>query len=87
LVARKIFHNNPKKHIDIGSRQDGFVAHVASFREIKLLDIRPQSSVVKNISFKQAYLTQSSFQLINCSDSISSLHAIEHFGLGRYNDS
>jgi hypothetical protein len=24
--------------------------------------------------------------MINCCDSISSLHAIEHFGLGRYGD-
>ena len=87
LVARKIYQNNPQKHVDIGSRQDGFIAHVAVFREIELLDIRPpQSNGVKNISFKQADLTQPSFQLINYCDSISSLHAIEHFGLGRYND-
>jgi len=86
LVARKIYENNPKKHVDIGSRQDGFVAHVAVFREIELLDIRPQTSVVKNISFTQADLCHPSFQLLNYCDSISSLHAIEHFGLGRYND-
>jgi hypothetical protein len=34
LVAKKIFANNPELHVDIGSRIDGFVAHVASFREI-----------------------------------------------------
>ena len=33
-VARKVFHNNPVRHVDIGSRIDGFVAHVASFRDI-----------------------------------------------------
>ena len=32
---------NLKRHVDIGSRLDGFVAHVASFREIEVLDIRP----------------------------------------------
>jgi len=32
LVAGKIFKNNPIKHVDIGSRMDGFIAHVASFR-------------------------------------------------------
>ncbi|HOW57668.1 MAG TPA: hypothetical protein PKZ12_06675, partial [Smithellaceae bacterium] len=40
LVAGKIFQNNPVKHVDIGSRIDGFVAHVAAFREIEVFDIR-----------------------------------------------
>lgn len=35
LVANRIFVNNPIRHVDIGSRIDGLVAHVASFREIK----------------------------------------------------
>ncbi len=86
LVARRIFENKPKKHVDIGSRIDGFVAHVASFREIEIFDIRPEKRVVKNISFKQADLTKLSPALDNYCDSISSLHAIEHFGLGRYGD-
>jgi len=29
--ANRVFENNPVKHVDIGSRVDGFVAHVASF--------------------------------------------------------
>ena len=41
LVARRVFQNQPYKHIDIGSRTDGFVAHVASFRELEVFDIRP----------------------------------------------
>ena len=86
LVARKIFHSNPKKHVDIGSRTDGFVAHVAVFREIEILDIREQKSNVKNISFRQADLMQLQGHMRDYCDSISSLHAIEHFGLGRYGD-
>ena len=86
LVARKIFENNPERHLDIGSRIDGFVAHVASFRKIDIMDIRPQNSVVKNMTFYQSDLTQFTEDFKACSDSISSLHAIEHFGLGRYGD-
>ena len=41
LVAGKIFRNQPEKHVDIGSRIDGFIAHVASFREVEVFDIRP----------------------------------------------
>lgn len=85
-VARKIHSANPQRHIDIGSRTDGFVAHVASFREIEIIDIRAMSSKVKNISFRQADLMELPPDLKSCTDSLSSLHAIEHFGLGRYGD-
>lgn len=86
FVAKMINKHNPKKHVDIGSRTDGFIAHVASFREIELIDIRPIRSKVKNIIFRQADLIILPPDLINYCDSISSLHAIEHFGLGRYGD-
>ncbi|TAD96166.1 MAG: DUF268 domain-containing protein [Bacteroidetes bacterium] len=85
-VARRIFESSPKKHIDIGSRIDGFVAHVASFRTIEILDIRPLENKLKNIEFKQADLMNPQGKLLNYCDSISCLHAIEHFGLGRYGD-
>ncbi|MFC1711412.1 DUF268 domain-containing protein [Patescibacteria group bacterium] len=85
-VARRIFLNKPEKHVDIGSRIDGFVAHVAVFRKIEVFDIRPQNSKVKNIVFRQADLMKIPSKFINYCDSISSLHAIEHFGLGRYSD-
>lgn len=86
FIARKIHEAAPQKHVDIGSRTDGFIAHVASFRTIELLDIRPIESHVKNITFRQANLMELPEDLINSTDSISSLHAIEHFGLGRYGD-
>jgi SAM-dependent methyltransferase len=86
FVAQKIFAANPQKHIDIGSRIDGFVAHVGSFREIEVFDIRPQSSSIRNIVFRQIDLMATPSRFISYCDSISSLHAIEHFGLGRYGD-
>ena len=86
LVARKIYENNPLRHIDIGSRTDGFVAHVAVFRKIEIIDIRDQTSKTENIVFKRADLMQLPANMTNAYDSISSLHAIEHFGLGRYGD-
>jgi SAM-dependent methyltransferase len=86
FVASRIFINNPKRHLDIGSRTDGFVAHVAVFRKIEIIDIREQMSKVNNIAFRKADLMQLPDDLINAYDSISSLHAIEHFGLGRYGD-
>ncbi|WP_050929794.1 DUF268 domain-containing protein [Aestuariivita boseongensis] len=85
LVAKLIHDAKPKRHIDIGSRVDGFVAHVASFRPIEVLDVRPLTrSVHENITFTQADLMFP--QDIGQTDSLSCLHAIEHFGLGRYTD-
>lgn len=85
-VAQKVFQNNPVKHVDVGSRVDGFVAHVASFRNIELLDIRKMDSSIQNVEFKQADLMDSETIPLDYCDSISSLHALEHFGLGRYGD-
>jgi len=85
-VARRVFENKPIRHLDIGSRVDGFVAHIAVFREIEVMDIRDLKPTVNNIRFTQGDLMQLPQTLINSFDSISSLHAIEHFGLGRYGD-
>jgi SAM-dependent methyltransferase len=86
LVAHKIFLNRPTKHVDIGSRLDGFVAHVATFREIEVFDIRELKRSIRNIYFKRMDLMSEDFPLRDYSDSVSCLHALEHFGLGRYGD-
>lgn len=85
-VANKIFKANPQKHVDIGSRIDGFVAHVACFREIEVFDIRPFNKQINNVRFFKADLMDKNFSVKDYCDSISSLHAMEHFGLGRYGD-
>lgn len=90
LVARWIHDARPQKHVDVGSRVDGFVAHVATFREIEVFDVRPITTEIPGIVFKQADLmrpVEMSFaEGDGYCDSLSCLHAIEHFGLGRYGD-
>ena len=88
LVARFIFERNPVKHVDVGSRVDGFVAHVASFREVEVFDVRQITSIIPGIKFIQADLMDDLvFNKKNdYTDSLSCLHALEHFGLGRYGD-
>jgi hypothetical protein len=86
-IASCIFKDNPKRHIDIGSRVDGFVAHVASYRNIEVFDVRPLVSAHSNIIFNQLDLTcDLPTEYVECTDSLSCLHAIEHIGLGRYGD-
>jgi hypothetical protein len=59
---------------------------VASFREIEVLDVRDLHLAIPNIRFTRADLTAKVFPLVDYCDSLSCLHALEHFGLGRYGD-
>lgn len=87
LVASRIYERSPVRHVDIGSRIDGFIGHLSIFREVDVLDIRPQPGSVQNVRFFQVDLMQKlSREWIECTDSLSCLHTIEHFGLGRYGD-
>ena len=86
LVAQEVFQRKPKRHIDVGSSVYGFVSHVATFRPIEVVDIRPLHSGVANISFVQADLMESRDTAGLSADSVSCLHALEHLGLGRYGD-
>ncbi|MBY0303931.1 MAG: DUF268 domain-containing protein [Sphingomonas sp.] len=88
LVAQFIFSANPADHLDIASRIDGFVAHVAAFRAIDVMDVRPlQAAAHANIRFLQRDLMVPQPDLAGRYPSVSCLHALEHFGLGRYTDS
>lgn len=86
LVAQKVFLGQPTKHVDIGSSVSGLVAHIASFRSIEVFDIRPLAVEVENIKFLTADFMNIEEKYIDYCDSLSCLHVIEHFGLGRYND-
>lgn len=84
--ARKIFQRRPARHVDIGSRVDGFVAHLLCFMPVECVDVRPIASTVEGLSFVQSDATTLA-QFPDASiGSISTLHAAEHFGLGRYGD-
>jgi len=86
MVARMIFEANPEKHVDVGSRVDGFVAHVASFRQIEVFDVRPITAQIPGVEFIRADLMNPVEKKKGWCDSLSCLHALEHFGLGRYGD-
>jgi len=86
LVAQKIFRADPPRHVDVGSRIDGFVAHVAAFRSIEVMDVRPLDAPIRNIKFVQRDILALADGDCEYSESVSCLHALEHFGLGRYGD-
>ncbi len=85
-AARKIFARAPARHIDIGSRVDGFVAHLLVFMPVTIIDIRQLDSNIPGLSFIRDDATQLAQLPSGSVESLSSLHAAEHFGLGRYSD-
>lgn len=86
-VARRIYSRSPSKHVDVGSRLDGFIAHLAVFRQVEVRDIRPLRISVPNVTFWRTDITAKGAVPADYCDSVSCLHSIEHFGLGRYGDS
>lgn len=88
LVANLIYLNKPKVHLDIGSRVDGFIAHLLSFEQKTILgDIRSLEIENPNLNFIHIDLTKPiKKSLCGKFTSVSCLHALEHMGLGRYGD-
>ncbi len=85
-AARKIFRCRPQRHLDIGSRVDGFISHLLVFMDVEVIDILPLDSRVTGLTFQQEDATSLAGLKDNSVVSLSSLHAAEHFGLGRYSD-
>ena len=85
-MAKRIYKRNPVQHYDIGSRLDGFISHCLVFTDVSMLDIRDISTPINGLSFIKTDATDMSNIQSDSIESISSLHAVEHFGLGRYSD-
>ena len=86
ICARWINQQNPETHFDVGSRVDGFIAHLLSFREVIQLDIRENHSSIPGLKILIGDAQTNLSNLGRKFSSVSSLHSIEHFGLGRYGD-
>jgi SAM-dependent methyltransferase len=85
-AARRIFATRPDHHLDVGSRIDGFVAHLLVFMPVAVVDVRPLNAEIAGLQFVRGDATSLDAWADNSVMSISSLHAVEHFGLGRYGD-
>lgn len=84
-AAKKIYDAGIHHHVDIGSRIDGFVAHVLTFCHVEYVDIREIDSPFSNLIFKKGSILDLPYQNDSIA-SLSCLHVIEHIGLGRYGD-
>lgn len=87
LCSRFVLEQSACSHLDIGSRVDGFIAQVAASRSLDVLDVRPLPlAAFPQIRFRQGDILEPPTELKGRYALVSSLHALEHVGLGRYGD-
>lgn len=83
-AARQVAELRPKEHVDISSSLY-FAGIVSAFTPVRFYDYRPAELSLSDLKSAHADLTQLPF----ANDSIvslSSMHVVEHIGLGRYGD-
>lgn len=86
-AARLIYQNMPKEHYDIGSRLDGFIAHVLAMDiPVKMIDIRPFPEEIDGLETIVDDATELREFADDSIESLSALCSLEHMGLGRYGD-
>lgn len=84
-AAKYLFEKKRLHHVTVGSRIDGFVAHILPFCKVTYIDIRPLLVNIEGLEHKQGSILHLPYE-DNSVDSISCLHVLEHIGLGRYGD-
>lgn len=80
----RILKERPAHHVDIGSSYE-FSAYVSFLCKTEFVDIRPIESTIRNLKIVRGDITNLPYP-DNSVSSLSSLHVIEHVGLGRYGD-
>lgn len=83
-LARRLSAHGPQVHVDVGSSVMAMSVLSAAVPVI-FLDYRPVRTVLPGFSAVAGSVTQLPFRS-GTVESISSLHVLEHIGLGRYGD-
>jgi len=83
-LARRLAARSPQLHVDVGSSVIAMSVLSAAI-PLVFLDYRPVRTALSGFSAVSASITQLPF-MTGGVESISSLHVLEHIGLGRYGD-
>lgn len=81
---QKILRQKPARHVDIGSQYQ-FSGYVSLLCKTEFVDIRPIDTKTKNLKIIRGDMCNLPYP-DNSVASVSSLHVLEHIGLGRYGD-
>lgn len=83
-VFENVLRNKPIKHVDVGStyQMSGYLSTIVP---VDFVDIRPIKTNKDNLNVVNASILKLPYES-NSVESISSLHVLEHIGLGRYGD-
>lgn len=84
-AAERVFEIHPEYFVDIGSTV-AFCTIVSRVVPCLAIDARPTPFIMPGLRYRQAEAQALPFRS-NTVPFLSSLHAVEHFGLGRYGDS
>lgn len=86
-AARLICKSEIKEHFDIGSRIDGFIAHLLAIGiDVTMIDVREFPKQVEGLHTIVDDATTLRQVPDKSIESLSALCSLEHFGLGRYGD-
>lgn len=80
-----ISKSNVVKHVDVGSRIDGFAGQCSAICSVELVEFRPVELGLPNLTTIEGSILSLPYADKSI-DSLSCLHVIEHIGLGRYGD-
>lgn len=86
VMANHVIQERPQIQYDVASSTN-YIAHLlAADIQVTQIDVRPFVIDIPNLHFVQGNATDLSNIDSDSISSLSSLHALEHFGLGRYGD-
>ncbi|HEX2105165.1 MAG TPA: glycosyltransferase [Solirubrobacteraceae bacterium] len=83
-AANRVAEARPARHVDIGSRID-VVGFLTAITEVVFVDIRPLHVDIERLTTMAGSILDLPFADQSL-ESVSSLHVVEHIGLGRYGD-
>lgn len=83
-ATRRIANRRPERHVDVGS-DTTFVACLTALTGVTFVDVRPLPAALDGLEPTTGSVTDLPFEDRSVS-SLSSLHVLEHVGLGRYGD-
>ena len=83
-AGRLIYQNLINNHVDVGSELR-WVGSLTVFTNVIFVDIRPFDTDLPNLKMIKGNILNLPFD-DNSIQSLSSMHVIEHIGLGRYGD-